>query len=434
MLKKSDRMTLEEATRLAILGKLPLKEGKEVKKESTTVTTTPDGLTAVETDDANIVIEPKENAAVDIGMGTEPVPEVPADLPEEPVADLPEEPIDDEPDDEQDEEFEESKKFEGKEPKRKVISKHDIKKIESKSHRITMVENRRRMKKTETIEAIEYTYIDTFDELKDFCWGSAAKSTLEEVERLGKEDELIQYLEDIAASYEKPMSTTELNDIVSYDDMLEQDLGLFDYADEDLDESKKVEGKKVEEGNAELFKKKINKTDIKKVENKEKVQEGEAQLFKKKINKTDVKKVESKVKEEEKCNRNCGKTEKKEEAGKEPKRNIINKVDLRKTESKKDLNDKLKTKVAEGLTKFVKESYKNGKGIKVEKVLNLTENKLYVKGKLVMENCTKDFTCKLVPVKENKSFRRYTIQENKLLKITEGKTVKGKSFNLIIKK
>ena len=147
----------------------------------------------------------------------------------------------------------------------------------------------------------------------------------------------------------------------------------------------------------------------------------DAELFKKKINKTDIKKVESKEKVEEK----------------EPKRHIINKVDLRKEESKdvcKDMNERLKTKVAEGLTKFVKEAYTNGKEVKVEKILKLTENKLYVKGKLVMENSTRDFSCKLIPVNENKTFRKYTIKENKLLKITEGKTSKGKEFNLIVKK
>jgi len=72
--------------------------------------------------------------------------------------------------------------------------------------------------------------------------------------------------------------------------------------------------------------------------------------------------------------------------------------------------------------------------VKVEKVLALTESKLYVKGKLVMESDTKDFTCKLIPIKENKTFRKYTIKENKQLKITEGKTLKGKEFSLILKK
>ena len=170
-------------------------------------------------------------------------------------------------------------------------------------------------------------------------------------------------------------------------------------------------------------------------------------IFKKKINKTDIKKVEGKD-----C-KDCGKEQKIVEdklEEKEPKKNVINKVDLKKEEAikkatakviekkaqakKADFNEKLKTKVAEGLTKFVKESYTNGKEVKVEKVIRLTENKVYVKGNLVMENSTKDFSCKLVPMKENKSFIKYTIEENKLLKITEGKTTKGKSFNLIIRK
>lgn len=436
MLRKSNRISLEEATRLAILGKLPL-------KESTTVSTTGDGLTTVETDDANIVIEPKDNAAVEVGtpveeICTEPICDVPAEVVEEPIADIPvdevpveEVPVDEivdeipaeEPVEEEtiEDELDESKKIEeGEAPLfNKVISKHDLKKVE---HKITVKENRIRKKKVETIEATETTYIDTFDELRNFCWGSAAESTLGEVERLGKEDDLMGWLESII---DGQIDATSLNDIVAYDDSLESDLGLFDYADEDedLEENKKVEEAK----EAELFSKKINKTDIKKVESKEKVEEGEAPLFDKKINETDIKKVESKEVVEE------AKLEEKEE----PKKHIINKVDLRKEESKdvsKDLEDNLKVKVAEGLTKFVKEAYKNGKEVKVEKVLKLTENKLYVKGSLVMENSTRDFSCKLVPVMENKTFRKYTINENKLLKITEGKTSKGKTFNLIVRK
>lgn len=433
MLKKSNKMSLEEATRLAILGKLPL-------NESTTVSTTGDGLTTVETDDANIVIEPKDNAAVDVGIPVETCPE----CVEEPVADLPVEdvvePIEEVPAEEipaeevpveeiiDEEPLDESKKIEeGEAPLfDKRINEVGIKKVE---HKIEVKENRIRKKKVETIEAVETTYIDTFDELRNFCWGSAAESTLNEVERLGKEDELMGWLESVV--YE-PIDSTSLNDIVAYDETLPEDLKLFDYADEeeDLDECKNVEIKeegKLEEGEAPLFKKVISKHDIKKVESKEKVEEGEAPLFDKQINEVDIKKVESKEVVEE------AKVEEKEE----PKKHIINKVDLRKEESKdvsKDLEDKLRTKVAEGLTKFVKEAYTNGKEVKVEKVLKLTENKLYVKGSLVMENSTRDFTCKLIPVMENKTFRKYTINENKLLKITEGKTSKGKTFNLIIRK
>lgn len=498
MLKKSNKMSLEEATRLAILGKLSL-------NESTTVSTTGDGLTTVETDDANIVIEPKDNAAVDIGMPVETCPE----CVEEPVADLPVEeivePIEEVPTEEvpveeiiDEEPLDESKKIEeGEAPLfDKQINEVDIKKVE---HKLTVKENRIRKKKVETIEAVETTYIDTFDELRNFCWGSAAESTLNEVERLGKEDDLMGWLESVI--YE-PIDSTSLNDIVAYDETLPEDLGLFDYAeeDDDLEECKEIkkeelsdeqvdhaieledpefflnaakkivdnedkldaiieeqgkdyygafkklipalkefinevyendesltENKKLEEGEAPLFKKVISKHDIKKVESKEKVEEGEAPLFDEKINEVDIKKVESKEVVEE------AKLEEKEE----PKKHIINKVDLRKEESKdvsKDLENHLRTKVAEGLTKFVKEAYTNGKEVKVEKVLKLTENKLYVKGSLVMENSTRDFTCKLIPVMENKTFRKYTINENKLLKITEGKTSKGKTFNLIIRK
>lgn len=338
-------------------------------------------------------------------------------------------------DEDEDEDLDESKKVESKDAElfKKKINKTDIKKVENvekdldlkkakkEEHKLAVKENRVRKKKVETIEATEIHYIDDFMDLKEFCWGTAAQQTLDEVERLGKEDDLIAWLEDVTGG---EIDATGLNDIVAYDDTLPKDLGLFYYADEeeeDLDESKKVESK---------------------------LQEGEAPLFKKKINKTDIKKVENKKVEEDCVCKETGKTIKEDKKEEAPKRHIINKVDLRKTESitvekeaqkdtkeaSKDIEDHLKTKVAEGLTKFVKEAYTNGKEIKVEKILKLTENKLYVKGSLVMENSTRDFSCKLIPVMENKSFRKYTIKENKLLKITEGKTSKGKEFNLIVKK
>lgn len=343
--------------------------------------------------------------------------------------------INEDEDEDEDEDLDESKKVESKDAElfKKKINKTDIKKVENvekdldlkkakkEEHKLAVKENRVRKKKVETIEATEIHYIDDFMDLKEFCWGTAAQQTLDEVERLGKEDDLIAWLEDVTGG---EIDATGLNDIVAYDDTLPKDLGLFDYADEeeeDLDESKKVESK---------------------------LQEGEAPLFKKKINKTDIKKVENKKVEEDCVYKETGKTIKEDKKEEAPKRHIINKVDLRKTESitvekeaqrdtkeaSKDIEDHLKTKVAEGLTKFVKEAYTNGKEVKVEKILKLTENKLYVKGSLVMENSTRDFSCKLIPVMENKSFRKYTIKENKLLKITEGKTSKGKEFNLIVKK
>lgn len=118
-----------------------------------------------------------------------------------------------------------------------------------------------------------------------------------------------------------------------------------------------------------------------------------------------------------------------------PKRHVINRVDLRKVESKKnDLDNKLKTKISEGLNEFAKKTYSNAKEVKVEKVIKLSENKLYVRGNILTEKSTMKFNCKLVPIKENKSFIKYTIRENKQLKITEGKTSKGRTFEIILKK
>lgn len=455
MLKKSNRISLEEATRLAILGKLPL-------KESTTVSTSGDGLTTVETDDANIVIEPKDNAAVDVGMGA-----VPCEGPEctdvAPVDETPiDEPVDNIPEDD------EPIMMEGKQIKKTEVKS---KKAESKNkglkeHKIAFKASN---KLQEGVYAVEY--IGSFNELYKSSWGQAV-SILDEISEAGKEEELMDYLEEYGYDEQNAIGRTELNDLLAYEwEMVFEALGISE-DDEDLDESKKVEGKKVTEGEAQLYKNKINKTDIKKVENKTKKEEGEAPLFKKVISKHDIKKIESKKvtegeaplfktkinktdikKVEGKDCKDCGKEQKIVEdklEEKEPKKHVINRVDLKKEEAikkatakviekkaqakKTDFNEKLKTKVAEGLTKFVKEAYTNGKEVKVEKVIRLTENKVYVKGSLIMENSTKDFSCKLVPIKENKSFRKYTIEENKLLKITEGKTAKGKSFNLIVRK
>ena len=90
--------------------------------------------------------------------------------------------------------------------------------------------------------------IDSFEELKDFCKGEAAQSTLKEVERLHKEDELMNYLEDILFGQLKQMSATELNDIIAYDDSLPEVLGLFDYAEEETKEV--VKEAKLEESSA----------------------------------------------------------------------------------------------------------------------------------------------------------------------------------------
>lgn len=455
MLKKSNKISLEEATRLAILGKLPL-------KESTTVSTSGDGLTTVETDDANIVIEPKENAAVDVGMSAVPC-EGPECADETPVEETP---IDEVPEDN------EPIMMEGKQVKKTEVKSKKVEHKGLKEHKVAFKSSN---KLQEGVYAVEY--IGSFWDLYESSWGQA-KKILDEIAEAGKEEELMDYLESYGDSAETAIDRTELNDLLAFEwEQVFEDLGINENdEDEDLDESKKVEGcekkSKKEEGEAQLFKNKINKTDIKKVENKSKKEEGEAPLFKKVISKHDIKKIESKKvtegeaplfktkinktdikKVEGKDCKDCGKEQKIVEdklEEKEPKKHVINKVDLKKEEAikkatakviekkaqanKADFNEKLKTKVAEGLTKFVKEAYTNGKEVKVEKVIRLTENKVYVKGSLVMENSTKDFSCKLVPIKENKSFRKYTIEENKLLKITEGKTTKGKSFNLIVRK
>ena len=297
MLKKSNKISLEEATRLAILGKLPLMESKTVKKESTTVTATEDGLTVVDSDEATVVVEPKSPCAGG-DCGTPEVAPVPVEEPVEPMT----EPVADEPITEQVEEPVED------------LSDEEPFMEESKSHKLTIRENRIRGKK---------------------------KVENKEVKEEAKKDE-------------------PKRNVINKVDLT------------------KTEGKKEQTEAVKKFMENLNKKRIAR------------QLEAKKI-------------------KNCN--------GKEVK-----------------LDKDLGVKIAEGLTKFLTESYKNGKEIKVEKVVNLTENKLYVKGSLVMENSTKDFACKLIPIKEGRTFRKYTIKENKILKITEGKTLKGKSFEMILRK
>lgn len=503
MLKKSNKISLEEATRLAILGKLPLKESKEVSKkvESTTVSTTQEGLTTVETDDANIVIEPKDNSYVedvcDIPVDNpvnEPVEDLPAVVPE----DLPTEEITS--DETIDEPMEESKVVEGKKIEegeaplfKKKINKTDIKKVESKDKGLK--EHKVAFKSSNKLQegVYAYEYIGSFNELYETSWGQA-KRILDEIAEAGKEEELMDYLEEYGSDPENAIDRTSLNDLLAYDwEIVFEALGINEDEDEDededLDESKKVESK-----DAELFKKKINKTDIKKVESKEQVEKGEVpdeaytiagyileKAGKKGLSMDDfddlLETAKSKFMPEGyddleadvrgilsyaglSTNFESGDLEteskkiKEEAKDNEPKRHVINKVDLRKTESKEaritrikesierhkvqeakaKKNEALKGKIEEGLTRFLKETYKNGKEIKIESIIRLKENRLFAKGSLVMENSTKKFSCSLVPVKEGKTFRSYTIKENKLLKIEEGKTSKGKSFNLIVRK
>lgn len=61
-------------------------------------------------------------------------------------------------------------------------------------------------------------YINDFNELKNNSW-SGAVQTLEEIERLGKEQELIDFLNCLIADcYDGAIDETTLNDILWFED------------------------------------------------------------------------------------------------------------------------------------------------------------------------------------------------------------------------
>lgn len=68
--------------------------------------------------------------------------------------------------------------------------------------------------------------INDFYALKEASW-SGAIYTLNEIEEKGKEDELIDYLNDIISSYYNGMEETKLNDFLWFDsDTIYEDLGI----------------------------------------------------------------------------------------------------------------------------------------------------------------------------------------------------------------
>lgn len=81
------------------------------------------------------------------------------------------------------------------------------------------------------------TEVEGFYWLKENCW-SGAIDTLNTIEEHNKEDELMDYLEDIwfDSSFEIP-TLTELNDFLWFDDeTIFEDLGINEDDDEDEDE------------------------------------------------------------------------------------------------------------------------------------------------------------------------------------------------------
>lgn len=69
--------------------------------------------------------------------------------------------------------------------------------------------------------------IDSFEELKDLCWGGASQR-LDEIEELDLEDEFMDYLQEIFCD-ETP-SLTDINDFIWFDcdDWIEEHKGEED--------------------------------------------------------------------------------------------------------------------------------------------------------------------------------------------------------------
>lgn len=69
--------------------------------------------------------------------------------------------------------------------------------------------------------------IDSFEELKDLCWGGALQR-LDEIEELDLEDEFMDYLQEIF--YDETPSLTDINDFIWFDcdDWIEEHKGEED--------------------------------------------------------------------------------------------------------------------------------------------------------------------------------------------------------------
>lgn len=85
---------------------------------------------------------------------------------------------------------------------------------------------------------VKETHDYDFDELMYHCW-SGAIDTLKEIEKHGKEEEFMNYLDSIFYDYDEEIELTELNDFIWFEDeQIFSDLGIEwgVYDDEEEDE------------------------------------------------------------------------------------------------------------------------------------------------------------------------------------------------------
>lgn len=75
------------------------------------------------------------------------------------------------------------------------------------------------------MKIIEEHFIENFSDLKNLCW-SGALDTLKDIEKAEKEEEFIQYLEEVFA-FEDYITDTNINDFIWFEsDTIYEALGM----------------------------------------------------------------------------------------------------------------------------------------------------------------------------------------------------------------
>lgn len=75
---------------------------------------------------------------------------------------------------------------------------------------------------------IEESFINNFNDLKELCWGGALY-TLQDIENADKEEEFMQYLEEVFSNDEE-ITSTSVNDYIHFaSDEIYEALGLDEH-------------------------------------------------------------------------------------------------------------------------------------------------------------------------------------------------------------
>lgn len=192
---KSNKITLTEATVLALQGKLELEEAKEVKKESIDVSVQDDGSTIVNTEDATVIVQEQQTNTDVIPEETVECPECEEITSEEPTV---EEIVDDIP-------LDESKKL------------NEEKEVKNEDVEINISEDGKEVEVTtndgETVETIDETSTEEpqEEEIAEEC-----KEVVEE----SKEDKYISELEN---KFGRKLTDEEIKLIKAFAPIIEAD-------------------------------------------------------------------------------------------------------------------------------------------------------------------------------------------------------------------